>query len=121
MPDAVPESAAAPDRDEDRRDREREERPDPDPDAPDAPDDDRPERGPACAGTGAATTTGTPEGSWAPVMRCSSLSPARTGVIRGVIPAAAISRLTSRRCPGVTRVTTLPDSPARAVRPPRCR
>ncbi|GAA1309996.1 hypothetical protein GCM10009647_032690 [Streptomyces sanglieri] len=70
---------------------------------------------------GALPSTGTPEGFRAPVIRLSSASPERTWAIFGVIPASAISRVISRRCPGSTRVTTLPDSPARAVRPPRCR
>ena len=71
--------------------------------------------------TGAVMTTGMPEGAWAPVIRLSSASPERTWVTCGVIPACAIRRVISRRWLGRTRVTTRPDSPARAVRPPRCR
>ncbi len=71
--------------------------------------------------TGAVMVTGIPEGAWAPVIRLSASSPERTWVVCGTMPAAAMRRVMSRRWWGVTRVTTLPDSPARAVRPPRWR
>ena len=70
---------------------------------------------------GAVTVTGVPEGVRAPVMRVSSLSSGRTAVVFGTISASAIRRVMSRRWSGVTRVTTVPEAPARAVRPPRCR
>jgi hypothetical protein len=70
---------------------------------------------------GAGMMTGMPEGGRAPVMRLSSASPDRTRAECGVMSAVAIIRSISRRCLGSTRVTTVPDSPARAVRPPRCR
>jgi hypothetical protein len=73
------------------------------------------------AAAGWVTTTGTPEGVRAPVMRTSSASPGRTFTVSGAIPAVTIIRDISRRWLGVTRVTTVPDSPALAVRPPRCR
>ncbi len=73
------------------------------------------------AGAGTATVTGTPLGVRAPVIRVSSTSPGRIFVVVGRIPATVSSRLTSRRWSGRTSVTTVPDSPARAVRPPRCR
>jgi hypothetical protein len=53
----------------------------------------------------------------APVIRLSSASPERTLVMVGPTPTPAITRLISRRRPASTNVTTLPDSPARAVRP----
>ncbi len=71
--------------------------------------------------TGTARVTGTPLGVRAPVIRARSASPGRILVTVGRMPATVISRLTSRRCSGSTKVTTVPDSPARAVRPPRCR
>ncbi|MBJ7005168.1 hypothetical protein JG491_34815 [Streptomyces sp. CRPSP2-6A1] len=54
------------------------------------------------------------------MIRLSPASPERTSVTVGSMPAPAIMRLVSRRCPASTSVTTLPDSPARAVRPARC-
>lgn len=66
-------------------------------------------------------TTGTPEGSRAPVIRTSSSSEELIRAVRGLISASDISRVMSRFSSGSTSVTTLPDSPARAVRPPRWR
>ncbi|OAR25332.1 hypothetical protein A8W25_06780 [Streptomyces sp. ERV7] len=74
-----------------------------------------------CAGAGTSITTGTPDGSRAPVTRTSSSSLDFTAAVRGRIPAKVIRRVISRFCSGRTSVTTLPDSPARAVRPPRWR
>ncbi len=73
------------------------------------------------AGCGTSITTATPEGSRAPVSRLSSSSPEVMRVVRGAMPASCISRVISRFSSGSTSVTTLPDSPARAVRPPRWR
>lgn len=72
-------------------------------------------------GCGTSMTTATPDGSRAPVIRVSSSSLDLIRVVFGAMPASAISRVISRFSSGSTRVTTLPDSPARAVRPPRCR
>ncbi len=66
-------------------------------------------------------TTAMPDGSRAPVIRDSSASLEVTRVVRGAMPASCISRVISRFSSGRTSVTTLPDSPARAVRPPRWR
>jgi MFS family permease len=72
-------------------------------------------------GTAGPRSSGVPEGALAPVIRLSSASPERTLVTVGSMPASAITRLVSRRWPDSTKVTTFPDSPARAVRPARCR
>ncbi|GGY80141.1 hypothetical protein GCM10010343_00780 [Streptomyces avidinii] len=80
-----------------------------------------PERGLGAVGCGTSSTTGMPEGSLAPVSRASSSSEDLICAVRGEIPASDIRRVMSRFWSGSTRVTTLPDSPARAVRPPRCR
>src|SRR5690606_23560144 len=73
-------------------------------------------------GRGAAgpPSSGDPEGVLAPVMRLSSASPERTLVTPASMPASAMTRAASRRPPAGTSVTTVPDSPARAVRPARC-
>lgn len=72
------------------------------------------------SGAGAVIVTGTPEGG-APVIRLSAASQERTSMVRGTMPAAAMRRVILRRWPLAPRVTMLPDSPARAVRPPRYR
>ncbi|KDQ66618.1 hypothetical protein DT87_05095 [Streptomyces sp. NTK 937] len=93
----------------------------PDRAAPDAPEAPPLARGAGWVGCGTSMTIATPDGSRAPVIRLSSSSLDLTRVVRGAMPASAISRVISRFSSGSTRVTTLPDSPARAVRPPRWR
>jgi hypothetical protein len=65
--------------------------------------------------------TATPDGSRAPVMVASSVSLDVTRAVLGRMPASDMSRVMSRFCSGRTSVTTLPEPPARAVRPPRWR
>ena len=65
--------------------------------------------------------TGTPLGSRAPVSSASAASPTRTRVSAGSTPAFSSIASVVRRCLGSTSVATAPDSPARAVRPARCR
>src|SRR5690606_14020960 len=73
------------------------------------------------AAPAAGLRTGTREGVRPPVSRASSASSGRTCVILASMRAWSIIRDISRFWWGSTRVTTLPDSPALAVRPPRCR
>ena len=44
-----------------------------------------------------------------------------TRVVVGLMPACLVSARTERRCLSVINVTTVPDAPARAVRPERWR
>ena len=62
-----------------------------------------------------------PEGSCAPVIRIRSVLSEVTETDFGVTPAREVSPETDFCCFDVVRVTTAPDSPARAVRPERWR
>ena len=78
-----------------------------------------PRLGPLFSTIGA--TYGIPEGSWAPVIRINSVLNEVTDTDSGVTPAREVSPETDFCCFDVVRVTTAPDSPARAVRPERWR
>ena len=54
-------------------------------------------------------------------MSWSRLCPAETRVMVGWIPALRVRSRTAETCSWSTIVTTVPDAPARAVRPDRCR
>jgi hypothetical protein len=66
---------------------------------------------------GAAMTIGSPDSAMARTAAC----PTTTGVVCAVTPAPAWMRATLRRWLFSTRESTVPDAPARAVRPERCR